>query len=111
MSTGRAYDDDGYHPLLLSITVARRDCPTLSFAALRLHVHLRERKCSCERKQALVKRYWSGKGRCQKRIYDIPPLMGNNHVCDTDHRLIGDPSVPNFYVSLPPSAHLDTDQV
>ena len=35
-------DDDGDHPLLLSITVARRDCPTLSFAALGLHVHLRE---------------------------------------------------------------------
>ena len=36
-------DDDGDHPLLLGVTVACRDGPTLSFAALRLHVHLREK--------------------------------------------------------------------
>ena len=110
-------DDDGDHPLLLSITVARWHCPALSFAALWLHIHLMinihlmmnihlityihliniHLMINVHKNMAPLKCY-------HRHQQHLQPLFSLS--CDTDHRLTGNPCVPNFDISLSPSAHL-----
>ena len=98
-------DDDGDHPLLLSITVARWHCPALSFAALWLHIHLIinihliniHLMINVHKNMAPLKCY-------HRHQQHLQPLFSLS--CDTDHRLTGNPCVPNFDISLSPSAYL-----
>ena len=113
-SDGGSNDDGADHSLLLLVGVAGRDGPALTFAALRLHIHL----------QLIVILMISWFSWWYVAILIIFLTMMRHFLdylfnddtslswlsfwrwCDTHHRLLGNSCVPHFHISLPAAAHL-----
>ena len=111
---GGSNDDGADHSFLLLVRVAGRDGPALTFAALRLHIHL----------QLIVILMISWFSWWYVAILIIFLTMMRHFLdylfnddtslswlsfwrwCNTHHRLLGNSCVPHFHISLPAAAHL-----